>query len=175
MTNNINCSISNKRICYNPWKSNPSTSTIIPSNSRPIPQPRKWHSNNASWYPNPVTSPDEIIKNDYVSGAGFIPRRYITSGGRPGHWVSAAPNPIKHWRKQLFPRQDGQPTGKASISQLERPGGSINENLFNKNINYGSCVNSISIYIDEKESILKQSCDEISKFSEQNNCKPITH
>ena len=51
-----------------------------------------------------------------VSGSGFLYRR-----NKP----SAAPNPIKHWRRQLQPDQ-GSRTGRVCVGQImDRPGGSV--------------------------------------------------
>ena len=102
---------SNKRICNFNNKNFPSVNSAILGNSRP-------YNNDSSG-------------ND-ARGPGFIPRRYLTATGsniikngsnRHNQNLSAAPNPIKHWRKQLVPRENSG-AGKASVSQImDRPGG----------------------------------------------------
>ena len=139
--------------CYFSWKNNPNRITALASNSRPIPQPRKWHApgrpmpecNNGVCGDNNIPfTPAEFNHDDYISGAGFIRRRSIQGATKNINnvWNSAAPNPIKHWRRQLFPRQFDNsdilfslPTGRISISQtMDRPGGSMNLDPL---INYG--------------------------------------
>ena len=184
MVNDKSCDMPNKIICYKPWKLNSSIKAVIPSNSRPIPQARRWHPtialndkvdqcgriiqhDNAK-----ISEINSINHDDYVSGAGFIPRRYITSGGRPGHWVSATPNPIKHWRKQLFPRQGGVSNyGKVTISQMERPGGTIIPHANDaqcSNVEINSKVdcsnNSISIYIPKPALHINKSTSNSNKI-----------
>jgi len=103
MVNKTICN-SKTRICDNSNKNFASVNSAVASNSKP----------------------DETAR-----GPGFIPRRYLTAGGtlaKPdsgqNHNVSAAPNPIKHWRKQLIPVSNSG-TGKASVNQImDRPGGS---------------------------------------------------
>jgi hypothetical protein len=140
MNNNKHLTIcdSNKRICNLNNKNFSSVDSIISGNSRPY--------NNT----------DESIP----SGPGFIPRRYLTSSGstiiksgsnRHNRNVSAAPNPIKHWRRQLIPRENSG-TGKASVSQImDRPGGSnyitTNENNFINN----NSINCIKSYIETND------------------------
>ena len=61
-----------------------------------------------------------------VSGSGPLYRR-----GK----VTAAPNPIRHWRKQLQPQQ-GVTSGRAGVGQImDRPGGSVILTDYNKNNN----------------------------------------
>lgn len=147
-----NCSINID--CYIPWKTHIPKRVIIPSNSRPIPQPRVWR---APARPLPLCDGgicddnnvsigiNDINHQDYVSGAGFIRRRSIQNASKnaEGIWYRAAPNPIKHWRKQLFPRQGdlsgsewNVPSERVSIrDMMERPGGlNTLEEKYNNNI-----------------------------------------
>ena len=52
----------------------------------------------------------------------------VTSRWSKSFGIRATPNPIKHWRKQLFPRQGTTASkARATISQLmDRPGGTLN-------------------------------------------------
>ena len=103
------------------WKMNPTTKVAIPSNSRPNPRPstgRGTTQQGGKW------SNYDVDSNLYVGGVGFICRRggRTTCGGKTGGF---APNPIRHWRKQLFPRQGGCP-GKSRVSCIQdRPGSAI--------------------------------------------------
>ena len=167
------------------WKTQPSLTQIVPSNSRPVPMHRVWRAPvrpmpplsanlacneqgnpdcDIDLYNTPLTTVPSMNPEEYLSysnptevrDADGIWRRSFYNG--PG-WVTsrvhgksksrALPRPIKHWRKQLFPRQklnlvDGEPmypmhpplatdpslnntyggrSGRLSI--LDRPGGAI--------------------------------------------------
>jgi hypothetical protein len=177
-------------ICYHPWKEGPSSLAVVPSNSRPIPQSRKWQapgrpmpdcSNGWCGDNNIPLGVPTINHADYVSGAGFIRRRSIQGASKnaQGVWYRATPNPIKHWRKQLFPRQGDLPgaawsipSERISISQtMERPGGTVN---LDQNYNYGttgtkgSCdwyhppntlITSFWIKPDERRTSCENPCD----------------
>ena len=73
-----------------------------------------------------------------VSGSGPLYRR-----GR----TSAAPNPIRHWRKQLQPEQ-GNATGYISVGQvMDRPGGSVVLNYNSPTCNPLLCQSSLTTYV----------------------------
>ena len=79
-----------------------------------------------------------------VSGSGFLYRR-----NKP----SVAPNPIKHWRKQLQPEQ-GIRKGRVCVGQImDRPGGSIvltyYQNNNNVNCDQNQCQPLLSTYMLE--------------------------
>lgn len=83
--------------------------------------PRTWKgtkglsdiSNNVTNSVAPTNSRPPLIP---VSGSGFLYRR-------DKH--TAAPNPLRHWRRQLQPSQ-GSRTGRVSVGQvMDRPGGSV--------------------------------------------------
>lgn len=179
-------------VCYQPWKIIPSRRMVVPSNSRPIPQPRRWHaparpmpgclSQDASFNflcesnNIPIGVPS-INHDDYISGAGWVARRYITGASKnsQGVWYSAAPNPIKHWRRQLFPRQNdlpgaefNVPSERNSISQgMDRPGGTVVLNPAYNNIYWkgkGSCdgtqpPNTLTASVNIKEDIPSKNCE----------------
>jgi len=153
MTNKTeNCSININ--CYIPWKTHIPKRVVIPSNSRPIPQPRVWHAparplpscDNKICDDNNISiGINHINHQDYVSGAGFIRRRSIQNASKnaEGVWYRAAPNPIKHWRKQLFPRQGdlsgsewNVPSERISIRHMMESPGGLNtlEDKYNNNI-----------------------------------------
>ena len=128
---------SNKRICNISSKHSNSVNSAISGNSRPY--------NNDS-------------DGNLARGPGFIPRRYLTSSGstiiKPGSIthnknISAAPNPIKHWRRQLIPRENSG-TGKARVSQImDRPGGANYITANSNNYIYGQkSINCIKTYIE---------------------------
>ena len=170
MNNNKHLTIcdSNKRICNLNNKNFSSVDSIISGNSRPY--------NNT----------DESIP----SGPGFIPRRYLTSSGstiiksdsssicssnkKIHHYnrnVSAAPNPIKHWRRQLIPRENSG-TGKASVGLImDRPGGS-NYITSNSNSFITDCsVNCIKTYVEDNS---KNVCNYSKNICNINYKKNIT-
>lgn len=180
--------------CYIPWKNNTGIVSVIPSNSRPIPQARKWHAparpmpscNNGVCNDNNISiGVSEIDHNDYVSGAGFIARRTIKNASKnaQGVWYRAAPNPIKHWRKQLHPRQSdlpgaywNTPSERASIRHLmETPGSYVNINSKYKSDNSILCngapsipkTSSITTYINYIN--LQGSCLELANIEGSNN------
>ena len=73
-----------------------------------------------------------------VSGSGPLYRR-----GR----TSAAPNPIRHWRKQLQPEQ-GKSTGSISVGQvMDRPGGSVVLNKNSPTCDPLLCQSSLTTYV----------------------------
>ena len=73
-----------------------------------------------------------------VSGSGPLYRR-----GR----TSAAPNPIRHWRKQLQPEQ-GIATGSISVGQvMDRPGGSVVLNSNSPTCDPLLCQSSLTTYV----------------------------
>ena len=79
-----------------------------------------------------------------VSGSGFLYRR-----GK----ASAAPNPIKHWRRQLQPDQ-GSRTGRVCVGQImDRPGGSVvltyYQTVLNNSTDCNQCQPFLPTYILE--------------------------
>lgn len=72
------------------------------------------------------------------SGSGPLYRR-----GR----ISAAPNPIRHWRKQLQPEQ-GNTSGRISVGQvMDRPGGSVVLNSNSPTCDPLLCQSSLTTYV----------------------------
>ena len=182
-----------------PWKTSSSITQIVPSNSRPVPQPRRWH---APGRPMPSLSDnsfcninssecDEINMNNTALSDGpmqFNDEEYLAYSNPsyingkiwfyngPGWKISrvhgksksrALPRPIKHWRKQLFPRQQldvakGMPYQQIKpsdpfqntnggrngrMSFIDRPGGTVTlditsaTQLFNAgDLNTTSCI-----------------------------------
>ena len=73
-----------------------------------------------------------------VSGSGPLYRR----GKR-----TSAPNPIRHWRKQLQPQQ-GYVSGKAGVGQvMDRPGGSVILKSNNASCDPDFCIPSLATYV----------------------------
>ncbi len=169
-------------ICYTPWKNSKIRTSVIPSNSRPIPQPRKWHAparpmpecNDGLCEDNNVPlGVAPINHQDYVSGAGFISRRSIQNASKnaQGVWYRAAPNPIKHWRKQLFPRQGdlpgaywNVPSERVSIRYvMETPGGTVTLDNKDKGVLWQACngslpENTLTIPLYLNDDVDKSSC-----------------
>ena len=177
---NENCQLN--IICYVPWKNSKIRTSVIPSNSRPIPQPRKWHAparpmpscNDGLCEDNnvPLGVPS-INHDDYVSGAGFIARRTIKNASKnaQGVWYRAAPNPIKHWRKQLFPRQGdlpgaywNVPSERVSIRHvMDTPGGTITLDNKDKGVLWQACngtmpANTLTTALYLNNDVDKSSC-----------------
>lgn len=114
--------------CYRPWQHLDYVSkSVVPSNSRPTVNICTNGVNNSSTWR--VCNND--LTNNYAPGPSFISRRTPRAsrskcpigGYKAGSYRSYGPFPIKHWRKQLIPRQGQPTTGKTSIGQLDRPGG----------------------------------------------------
>lgn len=77
--------------------------------------------------------------------------RPLTKGDTSENPMNRKANPIKHWRKQLMPR-DGSGHGKVSVGLvIDRPGGS---HLVKKNCSLlqKPCSNTIKTYIDTYDS-----------------------
>jgi hypothetical protein len=117
-----------------------------------ISNPKDYNHNTFSSVPT-NSEPQENAR-----GPGFIHRRYLATGGSNAKSstithrgnVSAAPNPIKHWRKQLMPAQ-GTSSGKVSVGQvMDRPGGT---NHLDKSYSSASdcmnCQHTITNYINK--------------------------
>ena len=130
------------------WKFNPTIRAAIPSNSMPNPTPssgRGTTQQGGKW------SNYDVDAALFIGGSGFIYRRNgkTICNGRIGGF---APNPIRHWRKQLIPRQGGC-SGKNTIANMDTPGSAIT--LSNKTLFSG---NYTAIYINKTLSIQEQ-CD----------------
>ena len=91
------------------------------------------------------TVPSNSQPQENARGPGFInQRRPIASKNN----ARAAPNPIKHWRKQLIPSQ-GISSGKPSIGQIiDRPGGSTHL-VSNLELDCSKRQHSIKNYINK--------------------------
>ena len=224
--------------CRNmPWKTHPSLTQIVPTNSRPVPLHRIWRApgrpmpslgvdgscNHAAYLDpdgycdvdmnnTPLTTDPTMNDEEYLSynnpaevrGADGILRISFYNG--PGWKISrvhgksksrALPRPIKHWRKQLFPRQklnldsgpmypmyphpvtdpslnntNGGRQGRLSI--LDRPGGAITlsqdsvlQQYYAGNLNNTSCV---PLYFPTSK--LLTGCD---RLREENECVRSLH
>ena len=189
-TNPSFCQITPRKNCYKTWKTHESKNAVIPSNSRPVPQIRQWQAPGRpmppcingtcqsieSFYNLQNSTDTQINLNNYIADGewspSFISRRSIHRASKHVNkkgetvWYSARPNPIKHWRKQLFPRQ-GYTVSKAraTISQtMESPGGTINnisqDICFNIFKTEGFCPLHIPVYIDRflPENICEKDC-----------------
>ena len=160
----------NKTICNSKYKkcnisgkNYDSLNSAIPGNSRP------YHNSD--------------LNSNIASGPGFIPRRYLTSSGstiiKSGSIthtknVSAAPNPIKHWRRQLIPRENSG-TGKASVGQImDRPGG-INhlQSNYNNTTNTINCVKTF-IQNNPQQETSASICNNASKCNRYKRIRNIT-
>ena len=103
------------------WKFNPTIRAAIPSNSMPNPTPSSGSGTTSSGGKWSNYGVDAAL---FAGGSGFVYRRTGKSicNGRVGGF---APNPIRHWRKQLMPRQGGC-SGKNSIANMmDTPGSAI--------------------------------------------------
>ena len=129
--------------CHRTWKDLKfARKNVIPSNSRPL-------------INNTITTNCSIHSN-INNDISLVPQHPITryrnsrhpsasrtkcgvdKNGNPnyleGSYIKAKPNPIKHWRKQLFPNQGTATRSRNSItiSQIERPGGRNTLNFKNQ-------------------------------------------
>lgn len=156
------------------WKINPTTKVAIPSNSRPNPTPSSGssssqngkfgnHAYGTKWSNYGANSEDD------GRGPGFICRRRGRTSCTKINGVTVtggfAPNPIRHWRKQLFPRQGGSCSGKSRVSNIQdRPGGTVvltQPNIFNNNFT--------EIYIPRSPILI--SCEQLEAQELKNRCK----
>ena len=116
------------------WKTQSTYSQVYPTNSRPLPQPRGWCapgrplpslSSNPDCNTSlscdidlnntPIAAPSRINESDYLAynnpaGPNGAMNMYCGPGWKTSRVygkskVTALPRPIKHWRKQLLPRQ----------------------------------------------------------------------
>ena len=115
-----------KLLCYNTWKNLEfNRRSIVPSNSRPLANVTFKNqcgifSNNNTNLTNyntvyvksrkPTASKSGCIKDGKINYENAI-------------YIKASPNPIKQWRRQLFPNQGKATNSSITISALERPGG----------------------------------------------------
>ena len=216
-TNCTNCNIYNVK-----WKTDVSfvKTAVIPTNSRPLLQPRVWHVKNRplqSLVPNDniktlkeldykytLLSSNNINNEDYLNY--YNPNIKINSDGNiacnnepgivqtnmysgPGWKLSrthpntktALPRPLKHWRKQLFPRQfktletiDEVKELNSSTSRGRRTCGGIfdkpNGYFITKKIRNKE-ISCLPIYIDMTKELLK-SCKELDliNYGKITNC-----
>ena len=161
--------------CYKTWKNNTIRTQVIPRNSRPIPQPRVWHAPGRPLSSIKFSISGELLVDNMENSNSIVQKEYLSYsnvsdpncclGGRPG-WrmrrdgtLRALPNPIKHWRKQLFPRQEtamvnreitenaGRRGRAGNLSQtMDTPGNAITLTYPVNSISNTSCI---SLYIDE--------------------------
>ena len=185
------------------WKTQPSLTQIVPSNSRPIPQPRVWRApgrplpslnlNNLDCDVNVNCMADDnntplntqsIDHREYLSYTDICPTECSWRNSRVfGSTKKIAPSrPIKHWRKQLFPRQmidtNGIPittnlgTGPYAnrgrkgtlLTTTDTPGSAITINIRENPImdpEFGNLqtVSCIPIYIPHTQ--ITSSCDQL--------------
>ena len=122
-TTNFN-NIRQADFCYKTWKDlKYATKNVIPSNSKPLTN-SSIKNNNNDIFQDPITRyrgsrhPSSNKTKCGINKNGNTNYEY-------GNYIKAKPNPIKHWRKQLFPNQGLATRSRNSItiSQLERPGG----------------------------------------------------
>ena len=143
------------------WKLNPTIRAAIPSNSAPNPTPS---SGSGTTQYGGKWSNYGVDPSLFVGGSGFIHRRNgkTICNGRVGGF---SPNPIRHWRKQLIPRQGGC-SGKNSVSNMQdTPGSSI---TLTDNVNFSG--NYSDIYINKTLSI-KELCEINGGFCKIENMK----
>ena len=120
------------------WQKDPEIRTqIVPSNSRPIPQPRVWRSPGRPMPPlsdNPDCdiniNCDSTLNNTPLSNTPWIENgeylfydeadccRWRNSRVFGSKLKKAPSRPIKHWRKQLFPRQSLTDMGELISTDL---------------------------------------------------------
>ena len=190
MTDNSSfCQIAPKKNCYETWKTHHSRTSIIPSNSRPIPQLRKWQApvrpmppcndeicqSLDSFYDQQESTHSKLDISNFIDDGNwspsYIPRRTIHGASKHVNangqtvWYSGTPNPIKHWRKQLFPRQGITVSkARATISQtMDRPGCTITNDPkidFNIYKHENFCPLNIPVYIDRylPENMCEKDC-----------------
>ena len=129
--------------CHRTWKDLKfARKNIIPSNSRPL--TNNTLTTNCSIQSNINNDPSFISQNPIIRYRGSRhpsatrTKCGIDKNGNPnyeeGSYVKYKPNPIKHWRKQLFPDQGIATRSRNSItiSQIERPGGRNTLNFKNQ-------------------------------------------
>ena len=227
---NSNCELGQNRPFSNfrivKWKNTGTYHSIIPTNSRPLPQLRRWcapgrplpqlsddpncnidssmcnlYSTNGGYidpitgnYINEVThsqinendyllynNPDLYINgvkyNNFYSGPGWKQSRVYGSTK-----TRALPRPIKHWRKQLFPRQfvdyqtgipinqnstiqsiEANTRGRKYTNLLDAPGTyfKTTDDLINSQNNYN--ISCIPIYVNDNSDILISNCLQLNK------------
>lgn len=133
-------SITNNQ-CYNSWKDLLyNRKFVVPSNSRPL--TNNYIKNNCDILINENKSLNfEGNSNSHLDRYTRSRHPSAIKTGCPveingelkyenGNYLKHKPNPIKHWRKQLFPRQGTSTRSSVSIDSLERPGGA---NILNLN------------------------------------------
>lgn len=206
---NINCNKAPikpfSKYVISKWKNNNSTSAVIPTNSRPIPQFR--HTNNycksnllntneitPKINENIINSNDFITHHDIpiqINSKGMIVcnddidnNNKISYYNGPGWKTSRVhPNikttlsrPIKHWRRQLFPRQFANQSidtisNTINESNLGRCRSNISSDLLSRpgSINITNKVlihqTSIPIYINDNSSKLLNSCKKLNNIN----------
>ena len=122
-------------------KANPTIRSAIPSNSAPNPTPS---SGSGTTQAGGKWSNYGVDASLFIGGSGFIHRRNgrTICNGRTGGF---SPNPIRHWRKQLFPRQGGC-TGKNSLANMQDTPGSTIVLTENRGKNFSG--NYTDIYVN---------------------------
>ena len=128
----LNYNQNNSRItCYNTWKSLEfNRRSIVPSNSRPL--TNKTLVTKCGIFNNDI-SKDVTLTTHLNYNHSRKPSANRTAcppnAGKTnldyknGSYIKFRPNPIKHWRRQLFPNQNIATNSRITISSLERPGG----------------------------------------------------
>ena len=163
-------SISNNQ-CYDTWKDLfYSRKFVVPSNSRPLTNNYIETKcdiliNNTSSNSNFNTNLSNYKSSRHPSSikTGCIIESNDNLDYKNGNYLKHKPNPIKHWRKQLFPRQGTSTRSSVSIDGINRPGGTNILNL-KTNINsqqiadvYGCIKNIQSKSFEEEKQEMKNS------------------
>ena len=125
-------------ICYRTWKDlRYARKNIIPSNSRPL--KNNTFTSNCSIQSNILNNISSVNQHPITryrsSRHPSCSRTKCNASYLDGNYIKPKPNPIKHWRKQLFPSQGTSTRSRNSItiSQMERPGGRNTLNFRNEN------------------------------------------
>ena len=108
--------------CYRTWKDlKYARKNVIPSNSRPL--LNNSVTTNCSILHNNIQN-NNIISNPHNRYIGSrhpsALRTKCNDSYKDGNFVKAKPNPIKHWRKQLFPSQGTATRSRNSAGSIEQ-------------------------------------------------------
>ena len=118
-------SYKDKNCCKNDKSNLNNIINIIPSNSKPF--TNTVINNNCGSFINNL---DEInnVNKGIVYSRNISSNKISCNGNyKKGNYIKFKANPIKHWRKQLYPSQNYIINSRSSvkISTIEQPGGSI--------------------------------------------------